>query len=502
MESHISLSFSKKHDYCSIEHIQNIIAYCVTCQNYICETCQFEAHAEHEHKMLEAECLKIFSEAKKVQYETQAISKQYKARSIDAVIENLRNQISEKFDEIISQLHGLKEKRIKELINSEEVKNSINSSLLQDEYSLVMLREIQIDSEKLMEQIKSDFDNRRYISLFERNFSQELTLIRKRLEDWKKIMLNSPKPANIVINMQNIERKLCSLIGISYVSRPSPQFVYTFDNENNKLLLYDMQKRTTQIMDFGTHFHIPFHYSSAILDNKIYFAGGDDDGYRKDCYELSITKKYIQKLYDLNIERRNHGLCALNIARILYCVGGYNKRHGTLNSVEKYEFSRPRWVIVSSLNEKRQWPGVCQFNNRLIYAFGGSNSNSIEKLDILNEELGWQIVILNENKDYVWTGRFACAAVQVGVEEILIFGGCEQTDLDSAVLYNPVKEIIVKSDNLPIPSLFCQFSPAITPQHVGIIGWRNEEMYLYSIKKHKWETIEQDAYCPSDFVSR
>ncbi len=495
-------AFPSERNYCSIEHTQSITAYCVKCKTYICEACQIEVHAYHEIHHLEAECLRIFSEYKKFQYETQAIAKQYKMQSIDKVVASLRAQISSKFDELISQIIGLKERRIRELLDSEELRSTINESLMQDEHTLVVLQGIQTDAEKLMEQIKSDFDNRRYIPLFERNAAQELAQLRKRIQEWKALLSNSKLGdlgINISFNMTGLEHKLSSLIGISYVSRPSPQFIYSFDNENNKLLLYDMQKRTTQLLCFGAHFHIPFHYSSAILDTKIYFAGGDDDGYRKDCYALSFTKKYVQKLDDLNVERRNHTLVALHIVRVMYCVGGYNKRRGALNSVEKYDFANPHWICVAPLVEKRQWPAVCQFNNKLIFCFGGSNLGTVERFDVLNEDLGWELVGIKENTAN-WYGRSACVAIQMNATQILIFGGCARRDLDETVVYTPGAETLAPCASLPVPSLFCQLAPAISAQHVGIIGWRNENIYLFDIKKKDWTYIEPTVYCPSDFA--
>lgn len=265
----------------------------------------------------------------------------------------------------------------------------------------------------------------------------------------------------------------------------------------HKLLLYDMCNRTTQIVSFCSHFHIPFHYSSAILDNKIYFAG-DDDGYRNDCYALSITKKYVQKLMDLNVERRNHGLIALHIVRMLYCVGGYNKRDGALKSVERYNFANPRWVQISPLNERRQWAGVCQFNNKHIYCFCGSNLTSIERLDILNEEAGWELTTIANNEGG-WIGCSACAAIQIDPCRILVFGGCARQDLDDAMVYYPSTGVMKPCAKLPLPSLFCQLSPAISNQYVGIIGWRNETIYLYDTQRNKWDCIEQTVYSLPDF---
>ena len=248
----------------------------------------------------------------------------------------------------------------------------------------------------------------------------------------------------------------------------------------------------------GSHYHIPFHYNSNILDSKIYFAGYDNNGYRKDCKAISKTKNYIQKQIDLNVDRRNHGLIALHIVRIIYCVGGYNKRDGVLKSVERYNFSNPYWIRIAPLNERRQWTGVCQFNNKHVYCFGGSNLASIERLDILNEDNGWELTTLTSNEGG-WIGRSACAAIQIDPCKILIFGGCSRRDLDDSMLFCPATGSMEKCAKLPCSSLFCQLSPAISNQHVGIIGWRNENIYLYNIQKNSWDCIEQTVYSLPDF---
>jgi len=495
-----TLNLEQERTYCSIEHTQSIVAYCASCDSYICDNCQ-EPHIYHEVQHLEAECLKIFCKYKKLQYETDAIAKEYESHSA-SYSKVLKEKLSNNFDRLITELIGIKEKRIKELVDSEEVQAAMKEFQSNAQIH-INLQSIQADVEKLLKQIKSDFDNRRYIHLFERNVARELEQIRKRVKEWKELVAKSRKDFvdDIKVNMINIEKKLSSLINISYVSRPSPQFVYNFDNVTNKLLLYDMRNRTTQIISFGSHFHIPFHYSSAILDTKIYFAGGDDDGYRKDCYALSFTKRYVQKLMDLNIERRNHGLIALHIARMLYCVGGYNKRDGVLKSVERYNFANGRWIQVAPLNEGRQWAGVCQFNNEDIYCFGGSNLDSIERLNILNEEAGWELIKVADNKGG-WTARSACAAIQIDPCRILIFGGCARHDLDDAMVYYPTTKTTKHCAKLPLPSLFCQLSPVISNQYVGIIGWRNEDIYLYNMQRDTWDCIEQTVYSLPDFEAK
>lgn len=499
----------KSRSYCSLEHIQNIVAYCMVCTSYVCDSCQIENHYNHEMQLLEAEAMKVFSEYKRVLYEAETMVKQYEkiseTQSIDEVLNNITTTISNKFDELIVQIQAMKQKKINELLGQPEIASRITECRSQEESNLQLLKSIQIDASRMMDQIKTDFDGKRYIALFERNTNTEIRQIRERIQDWKRSATVSPLTFkqlgnDLSIEVKVTEEKINSLIKISFLSRPTAQFIYDFDNENNKLLLYDMHKKTTQIICFGSGFHIPFHYSSVILGNKLYFAGGDDDGYRKDTFALSLKNKTFMKLKDLNVERRNHTLVAFHIAKLLYCLGGYNKVQGILNVVEKCDVSTGTWTLIKPLIYQRQWPGACPFNNKAIYCFGGSNLDSVEKLDILNEEKGWELVVITKNGG-VWTGCVACCAIQINPISILIFGGCAGKDLGQCMTFNPELRVFESKSNLPVPSLFCQQFPAISGSLIGTTGWRNNLAYIYDCIANKWATVEPAVYRPPDFES-
>eukprot|EP00826_Nyctotherus_ovalis_P004470 TRINITY_DN10972_c0_g1_i13.p2 TRINITY_DN10972_c0_g1~~TRINITY_DN10972_c0_g1_i13.p2 ORF type:complete len:121 (-),score=25.73 TRINITY_DN10972_c0_g1_i13:36-398(-) len=97
-------SSESERNYCSFEHTQSIVAFCATCDYYTCDNCQ-EPHVYHELQYLEAECLKIFCEYKKVQYETDAIAKEYVSHSTSCSNE-LKEKLSDNFDHLITELIG------------------------------------------------------------------------------------------------------------------------------------------------------------------------------------------------------------------------------------------------------------------------------------------------------------------------------------------------------------------------------------------------------------
>eukprot|EP01022_Parablepharisma_sp_SALTPOND_P001038 TRINITY_DN105471_c1_g1_i1.p1 TRINITY_DN105471_c1_g1~~TRINITY_DN105471_c1_g1_i1.p1 ORF type:complete len:519 (-),score=71.19 TRINITY_DN105471_c1_g1_i1:91-1647(-) len=494
--------------YCNFEHIQNITAYCNVCASYVCESCQIESHFNHDMIHLEAECFKKFSEYKKVVYDTQVTLKQYEKaadmQSVDEILSAINSKVEKKFNELIERILAYKDKMMNELIESQEIQEAINERKYRLEENLATLKGIQTDAQNLIEKIQADFTNRRYIILFERDANAEIKPLQKRLQDWKSQAASNPLKiqqlgADLCVKVTESEKKLKSLIKVMHYSHPPPQPLYDFNNENNKLMLFDMHKKSPRVICLQRDCYIPYHYSSTHLGSKIYFVGGDDDGYRKDCYAASIKKRTITQLANLNVERRDHTLVPFHISKLIYCMGGYNKFTGVLNSVEKYQISQNRWTSIPSLLEKRQWPGGCQFNDRFLYCFGGSRLDTIERLDTSNEEKGWESVVTTK-KCEAWVGMSACGAIQISPGEILIFGGCVKKDTDEVFAFDPETRTFSVKAKMPMPSLFCQAGAMIADNYIGAIGWRNDHIYIYDTVKDAWTLIEADKYQMEEFV--
>jgi hypothetical protein len=497
----------EKRKYCDEEHIREAVAYCIVCEAYVCETCQVDKHCNHEVTLLEAVCLKKYSECKNAVYEVKMALKQYEklleSCSVDETLTSITSKVASKYDELIEKLVALKEKKMKEVLEDPEIQANLHERKARLEESLLNLRTIQDNMQKLMAQVEDDFTNKRNIILFEQNLETQISVLRKQLQEWKTSSSSSPLKlqelaADIHIELRAKDHKLNSLVKIWRRSRPMPQMVYDYDNEHNKLLLFNMELKTTQVIEFGLQFHIPFHHSSVLLGSKLYFSGGDDDGYRKDCFAVSIAKGSVKKLSDINVERRNHAMAAFHIVRTLYIAGGYNKTATVLNSVEKYEVSKGTWVQIAPLIEKRQWPTLCQFNCSLLYCFAGSTLDTIERLDISNEEQGWALVPLTKKPDN-WVGRSACAAIQCSTSGILVFGGCAKKDVDDVFIFDPQTRALEKLGPMPMPSLYCQDSPVVSGTYIGVIGWRNQHLYIFDMLKGQWTLVKPEAYRPADF---
>ncbi|XP_067952202.1 kelch-like ECH-associated protein 1 [Watersipora subatra] len=129
----------------------------------------------------------------------------------------------------------------------------------------------------------------------------------------------------------------------------------------------------------------------AVLDNKLYAAGGSSAGEALptvECYNPST--RLWKSVSSMSQKRIAAGLVVVN--RFLYIVGGDS---GTerLNTMEKYFPEEDRWMDCPSMSARRSGAGVCSLGFH-IYVAGGFDStnqlNSVERFDTLSET--WETV--------------------------------------------------------------------------------------------------------------
>ena len=497
-----------RREYCNIEHIKDIIAYCNECNNYVCEDCQIASHFNHNMINLESECFKKFSEYKNIAYSIKIMLKQYdkvlSEQSIDESLSSLTSKINNLFNELVNNILAYKEKILKELFESKDIQDIIKERMDAINGSMQVLQELNNDAQNLLKSIQEEFENRRYILIYERNLKEQLKPLQDRLDEWKRLSSMNPLrlqelEQDLCIDTNPSETKLKEFINLTHLSRPHPQSVYMLNEFSNMLLLHNISTGSSSILKINSELRIPFHYSSAILNNKIYFVGGDDDGYRKDCYAVPLEYPVLLVLEDLHVERRGHTVVPFHLKGLLFAVGGYNKTQQALNSVERYDSDEDIWTLMPPMLIKRQWPGACQFNNKLLYCFGGYQTNAIECFDIIKKT--WELIELTK-KHEDWTGYSACAVIQISPNEILIMGGCNVKDLDKVFVYNHKAKTLVPKSQMPVPSLFSQKVPIVSDSKIGIIGLRNEILYIYETTKDKWTLVDPADYQTTEFTKQ
>eukprot|EP00826_Nyctotherus_ovalis_P059897 TRINITY_DN8371_c0_g1_i10.p1 TRINITY_DN8371_c0_g1~~TRINITY_DN8371_c0_g1_i10.p1 ORF type:complete len:594 (-),score=162.21 TRINITY_DN8371_c0_g1_i10:75-1856(-) len=161
------------------------------------------------------------------------------------------------------------------------------------------------------------------------------------------------------------------------------------------------------------------------LNDYIYIIGGENDSKTTIAIEILNYKRNVLMKADLNIGRYNHAVEGFTFGWI-YCCGGCAGRE-MLNSCEKYSIAKDKWMVIPNLQEAKQNISLCGFNQRALYCIGGGFIghellfSTIETLDILDEDSGWQILNIGRNEE--WKPLECVGSTQVDPYRIIIFGG-------------------------------------------------------------------------------
>eukprot|EP00826_Nyctotherus_ovalis_P042732 TRINITY_DN4441_c0_g1_i1.p1 TRINITY_DN4441_c0_g1~~TRINITY_DN4441_c0_g1_i1.p1 ORF type:complete len:463 (+),score=78.38 TRINITY_DN4441_c0_g1_i1:162-1550(+) len=172
---------------------------------------------------------------------------------------------------------------------------------------------------------------------------------------------------------------------------------------------------------------LPSNCATALTARQIFVSGGCSQFFNTPAihsHTFALTSSgRLTALKDMLHKRHSHGLVALN-DKCLHAVGGCGDE-GCMKSCEVYLIEEDEWKESEGLNMRRCCVGLCQFEQRVVYAFYGfktvemcSIECSIEKLDTTAVNPKWNIVNVNPLKGIVNFGMG-----QISDKEILLFGG-------------------------------------------------------------------------------
>ena len=489
--------------YCNERHIQSIISYCKTCRVYICETCQMEEHFAHEIEFLEVEASRIVSEYQKLYYEARTKLKQCEYllanKSKDEILSNLSSRVSKTFDELITKIIEMKERKIKELMGSNEVQKYLLEYEKIEEHKLLVVKEIEIDAAKMFQQAKEGVEKKNFIQIFELNSGEEIADYRGRLAK------EDTNPTHELLSLQDNLKSMEIRVDMNYLQDiynkidiifplTEAKYSYYFDNECNQLILFNMEsKKFKQTGIMSDKIQIPYHFSSYLLGSDIYFIGGDDDGYRADASKLSLDTWKLTELPQIPGPRRNCGLSALS-NQLLFVIGGFCNPEGLLGDCQMLDIHYNKWYPLPTLNVPRQYPGSCVFNKSIIFVFG-DGEGTIERLNFghsfnmlpLLPQLAWDIVTLTPPlPSWTDTPRSGPGVVQLSDTQIMLFGGCRKLDFKDVYIYNVDSGELREWVELPEGGLFYQHSVVKGLQYLSSVDYRRKRFYCYDIYGKVW----------------
>jgi len=125
-----------------------------------------------------------------------------------------------------------------------------------------------------------------------------------------------------------------------------------------------------------------------------------------------------------------HGLVYIGNGSI-YSIAGYDtsSEEGYTTKCERFIIKEDRWVEIKDCLHAVSHPGVCTFDNRYIYKFGGFMNEEGEMLDSIEryhiERDIWTEIKVSQNSGPVEVSSKSCA-LQINDQEIMILGGNNQ----------------------------------------------------------------------------
>lgn len=100
----------------------------------------------------------------------------------------------------------------------------------------------------------------------------------------------------------------------------------------------------------------------------------------RNTFEYKEKENELIPKADMNKKRTDHSLTYLN--GHIYAVGSCNKKRFS-GSCEKYNVEEDKWTLIAPMNVKRSGVGLCTFNDKYLFAFGGrcEESNSLNTIE-------------------------------------------------------------------------------------------------------------------------
>jgi len=462
------------------EHLKTLDMFCKNCKEVICYKCS------NVHK--EKGCKNI---THPLQYMEEDVLPMYKAE-----MDNLKANASSIEDSIkvfLLSSKSIKEGLIKLKEELETLLNTINSSL-----------EL-LDVSESVEEVSSNYIENGFMSKYE----QLKVAIEKENIDYIINNLNVPfkleigdserylveainKSIKDVINSKelnalsklltdlNSKYELCTH---NYKCDVKSKFIYGICDvqESGKTLCkYDILNR--KLMATIT---VPQSCSVIQIANRIFISGGSKP-------YINQTSEYIEKNSALVNKspmrdcKEGHSLQDID-RKLFTAIGGYNG--AVMSCCEVYSIPDDKWEPLPSLNKARRYPATVYFNNKFLYAIGGSSSSSTIEVLNFNERETWNFIKLTSCKVSFDSNP---AAIPMSKNEVLILCSNYETN---AGIFNLSLNAVNKhscselSDGYPLNTI------SIIKKKAYILGCKGH-MHIYDMETKELTELEYSSIFP------
>eukprot|EP01022_Parablepharisma_sp_SALTPOND_P024473 TRINITY_DN5421_c0_g1_i1.p1 TRINITY_DN5421_c0_g1~~TRINITY_DN5421_c0_g1_i1.p1 ORF type:complete len:656 (+),score=79.02 TRINITY_DN5421_c0_g1_i1:3537-5504(+) len=296
----------------------------------------------------------------------------------------------------------------------------------------------------------------------------------------------SPVPAE-----NGVEQRLLEIATQNFLT--SSRCLHFYDPLTSTLQLHHIELHKTFSIT-PDEFPFPAGHDTAQIADCVYMNGGVDIASGKcisDTYMFELVENErisIKKLAESNVPKVNHKMLAFDSA-IIYSIGGKGKSGEYLNLCERYNIKKNTWEKIPSLNEKKAFVGATVLDYSSIYVFGGYNSSTLGTIEVIRPGVDdkWSLVKLCSG--HQWTPRQQVGCFQIGDEEILVFGGVDNSKavVEEVFVFNIKNNTINKeAETLEKKEVFWTRTPIKQAGKVYIVGVIEKKIHVLDIDKKKW----------------
>ena len=279
--------------------------------------------------------------------------------------------------------------------------------------------------------------------------------------------------------------------------KKEPRRLWAITQEQNKAVFF-LYDPTTRLREAYSHSTIVDFTSSFIeVENMLYISGGDYVAHRGSrllhTFDLKAdtAEAVVKRKADMLFSKFCHSTANL-LNSWLYSIGG-KVREGYLNCCEKYSIRDDRWERLPDLLVPRSTFGLMLQNLRFFYVVGGwttqDKATAIERLDVLDESLGWIVMPILENSQF--RSMAGAATFQNCESGILICGGNERGQDQSVYQYFPLdRTIILKHEDQLTPEGFFVMKSLIFDHCAYTIEYQGGNLLRYDLWRGRWTRIK------------
>eukprot|EP00826_Nyctotherus_ovalis_P010455 TRINITY_DN12754_c0_g1_i3.p1 TRINITY_DN12754_c0_g1~~TRINITY_DN12754_c0_g1_i3.p1 ORF type:complete len:290 (-),score=77.76 TRINITY_DN12754_c0_g1_i3:128-997(-) len=276
---------------------------------------------------------------------------------------------------------------------------------------------------------------------------------------------------------------------------PSVKIALIKEN-SSKIISYCMTTRKKEELKIDGY-TAPMNYSSVDTGKLMYVIGGNRTNHKgfntflDDFVSISVAEGLHHSLRPLKAARRRAAAVHIE-GKCIYVMGG-DRGADFLNTCERFNIEKQEWSACASLSEGKTNASAGVFRGKVIYLFGGYNSNakdlkSIERLDT-EGGAGWERADVATN----CIGQ-NMGVVQISYNEMLLFGGMQDTVLlPHSFIFKVEEKKLEKMEDMKKAESFITVGAKLFGFNVAGIGSHFNDLHLFNVKTKKWTMVEYSS---------